>query len=510
LVGRNFNGHNLHTYLRECNIDSKHLVWNKRSKDEHTYVISSNKPNREKFRKTIEKIQKEYCLNNILGPFAYDILYSKCFLETDIVHYHLIHNLKFDIQLLPILTRLKPTVWTLHDPWGLSGHCIHHFNCMRWKTGCGDCPLLEVQFKMEKDNTALNFEIKKNAIQNSKLDIIVSSKWMKNKVEASPIYKKFPIHHIPFGINQEIFKQKNRNLIREKLKIPRKAIVIAARCNYSEFKGFDYIEYALDNIKTSKEIYFLVLGDELKNRKKHYKYIEYGWVVDEDLLADIYNASDLWLMPSIMEAFGMMAIEAMSCGVIPLVLKGTALPEIVNAPDCGIAIKKDKNEFTKVIQNLIENETERKERAIKCLRFAQINYNKDTYVSQVIEIYNSAMKNHSLNTSSKTILHQLKTYMQKDPLSNSVMASKKKDEGFKKQVKDVIKKTGRTMLKILPDYRKLLQIEKEIKTNVIIVDSISDRVNKLVLKNDMNRIDIIEKFNKLTTTIEKENERSIQ
>ena len=102
-------------------------------------------------------------------------MYNQLFLNTDIVHYHLIHNIFFNMNLLPIITRLKLSVWTIHDYWALSGRRIYNFDCDRWLKGCGDCPALDNPFVMGKDNTALNFELKRQAMQNSKISLIVTS-----------------------------------------------------------------------------------------------------------------------------------------------------------------------------------------------------------------------------------------------------------------------------------------------------------------------------------------------
>jgi len=75
---------------------------------------------------------------------------------------------------------------------------------------------------------------------------------------------------------------------------------------------------------------------------------------NDNLMADIYNASDLFLMPSIVESFGMMAIEAMSCGTLPIVLEGTALPEVTNSKTCGVTVKRDMDLYTKTVQHYIE------------------------------------------------------------------------------------------------------------------------------------------------------------
>ena len=46
-------------------------------------------------------------------------------------------------------------------------------------------------------------------------------------------------------------------------------------------------------------------------------------------------------MPSVAEAFGMMAVESMACGKPVIVFDGTSLPEVTRAPDIGLRSRKE-------------------------------------------------------------------------------------------------------------------------------------------------------------------------
>lgn len=411
LIGNKFNGYDLHLKLREHEIDSSMLVWNKDSDDQNTYVIAGEKQNRQLLRDFTQIVRKQYCLDKIYGLDAYEVLYSQLFLEADVVHFHLLHNMSFDFQILPIMSKLKPLVWTVHDPWVLSGHCIHHFECSRWETGCGDCPLLGVDYVMHQDNTALNWELKKQSIQNAKLNIIVASRWMEKKIRLSPLFKNANIFRIPFGIDQNIFKPSNQKTAREKLGIPANALVIVARCVYNKFKGFDVVEYVMDYIQSPKPVYLLLMDNMLHDKNKKYHVKEYGWVKDDRKIAEIFAAADLFLMPSRVETFGMMAIEAMSCGVLPIVFEGTALPEVINAPACGVAVETDREKYAETVQYFVDHQKERQEKALKCLEFARTNYASEQYIEKILNVYKEVMSRHKNGVAEEQLLMQLKKYM---------------------------------------------------------------------------------------------------
>ena len=64
--------------------------------------------------------------------------------DPDIIHLHNIHGFYLDTEELFWYLKQagKPVVWTLHDCWSFTGHCAHfdYIGCMKWKTGCGECP----------------------------------------------------------------------------------------------------------------------------------------------------------------------------------------------------------------------------------------------------------------------------------------------------------------------------------------------------------------------------------
>jgi len=392
LIGNKFNGHDLHFYLRENLIDSKQFVLHKESNDKDTIPFDF-----------LAKDSTMY------------LFQLREFYDTDIVHLHLVHNI-LDLNYLPMITRLKPTVITLHDPFFLGGHCVHHFDCKKWQSHCKDCPYLDEVFCLTKDYSSLNFELKKQAIQNSQITAIVASKWMERKVKKSPIWANKKVYLLPFGINQNLFKPSDRDSAKKKLNIEKDSIVLMLRANNGPFKGLDIIVNALSKIKTSKKITLITVDQKglLDKFKDKYNILEYDWVKDDNFLVTLYQACDIFLMPSRQETFGMMAIEAMSCGKMVLAVKGegTALPEVIDSPKSGIAV--DETEFSTELQRLINHPEEMELRGKRSLKFAQKMYSKDVYVSKMITIYKEVMADHQLDDDSKLILKQLKKHMIKE------------------------------------------------------------------------------------------------
>lgn len=384
LIGNKFNGHELHLYLRNQNVNAYHAVCEKLSDDSSTFV-----------------------LDNRSGDLLLDsIINNKVFAESDVVHLHLMHNTAFDILHIPYLSSLKPLILTIHDPWILGGHCIHHLDCLKWKDHCYDCDYLDVPFKIDNDTSAIEFSKKLFSIQNSNICAIVASSWMMSKVKLSPIWKDKKIFAVPFGVDQSIFKPKDKHEACDKLNIAASSFIILARTQ-SHFKGIDVIKYAINNIQSSRSIILLTVGQVgmITDLPPNVTHKDYGWLHDDSHLALLYQASDIFLMPSEQESFGMMAIEAMSCGKMVLALTGTALPEVIDSPRCGLAVNKD--EYVSELQRLIDNPEEILERGSLSLEYARKEYSKEVFIRRIIDVYRQIMFDFSEAQNSVLLMDQI-------------------------------------------------------------------------------------------------------
>jgi glycosyltransferase involved in cell wall biosynthesis len=312
------------------------------------------------------------------------------FMEADLLHLHIIHSGYLSLSDLPKITKQKPTVWTLHDPWAMTGHCIYPFECKRWMTGCGNCPDLGIPFPLLMDTTRFLFNYKRRAYKGSKFDVIVASKWMRDMVEASPLFEDVDIHQIPFGLDLNFFSPHAAPDARKRFGIPEDALVICFRAVDNEFKGLSYIIQALERVNAKQPVCLLTLNSKglLQYFANRFQLVELGWTDDQELARDALVASDIFLMPSIAEAFGVMAIEAFACGKPVIVFEGTSLPEVTFAPEVGLSVPmRDGEALFQALQRLIDNPNEREERGRKGRRMAELHYGDDMHAQRMAEVY---------------------------------------------------------------------------------------------------------------------------
>ncbi|MGB7815442.1 MAG: glycosyltransferase family 4 protein [Methylotenera sp.] len=386
--GRRFNGLSITPLLKKHGIESRHLVWEKDTQNPEVLTFDGDWTR--KINRLVNRVERITSLQSVLYPHASQMLKMPAFQEAELLHLHIIHSGFLSLSDLPKITHLKPTVWTLHDPWAMTGHCVYPFDCKRWQIGCGNCPDLDIHFPLLRDHTRFLFNYKRRAYNNSKFDIIVASKWMRDMVEASPLFEGVHIHQVPFGLDLNFFSPVAAPSARKRFGIPENALVICFRAVINETKGLAYVIQALERIKTKQPVCLLTLNSKglMERFSDRFQLVELGWTNDEELTRDAFVASDIFLMPSIAEAFGVMAIEAFACGKPVIVFEGTSLPEVTFAPDVGVSVPmRDVEALYQALQRLIDNPQEREERGRKGRKMAELHYGDDMYARRLAEVY---------------------------------------------------------------------------------------------------------------------------
>ena len=133
-------------------------------------------------------------------------------------------------------------------------------------------------------------------------------------------------------------------------------------------KGFDLLLKALSKIELDKNKFTIVVlgnSDGLNERNKIYNYdfkiFNKNFSDDKKLLKTIYSACDILIMPSRMEAFGQVALEAGSCSLPCVSFKNTGVEDIIKHNDDGyLADYLNIEDLTRGINLLNEESTNNK------------------------------------------------------------------------------------------------------------------------------------------------------
>jgi len=127
-------------------------------------------------------------------------------LDIDIFHLHNIHGyyINYPILFEYLQKKNKPVIWTLHDCWAYTGHCVHYeyVGCDKFQSHCNTCPQTrQYPASLVFDNSYNNFELKKRYFTSlDNLTIITPSKWLYKEVKKS-FFKKYNVRVIHNGID---------------------------------------------------------------------------------------------------------------------------------------------------------------------------------------------------------------------------------------------------------------------------------------------------------------------
>lgn len=400
IYGKVFNGYDIAEHFSQRGIDIKQLVITKFSNANFVKSLYLNQKGLDLEYLTYINSNKIFSVHSLISATTLYLKNNAEYKNANLVHLHQIHNLHLSLPELQEMVSQKPTVISLHDPWFLTGRCVHPENCTKWQEGCKDCKYLETLFPFTIDNCDELWNIKEKFLKESDVDIIVSSHFMLNMLKKLPIYNDLHIHLLPFGIDREKFEFKDtKELAKKKLGIAPNDIVVFFR--EAKEKGTEYIVSALNSINVDKNISIITCSQKglLTNLNKKYNILELG-NLDEKAILNCYNAADIFLMPSLGESFGMMAVEAMASGLPVVVFDNTALPSVTHAPEVGVLVKnRDSDDLAKKINELILNEKERIRRGKLGKKLVKDEYDINIYEEKLFKIYEDAYKrqNYKIN-----------------------------------------------------------------------------------------------------------------
>lgn len=117
-------------------------------------------------------------------------------------------------------------------------------------------------------------------------------------------------------------------------------------------------------------------------------------------MLDFYRAADIFIMPSLAETFGLMAIEAMACQTAVICFQATVLEEVTGAPDYGIAVEyKSAEGIAAALTRLLDDPEELERRKQSGRQFAAQTYPYNLYVQRHLQLYQEIKRReHGQNT----------------------------------------------------------------------------------------------------------------
>ncbi|WP_158634039.1 glycosyltransferase [Radiobacillus deserti] len=203
------------------------------------------------------------------------------------------------------------------------------------------------------------------------------------------------VHVLSMGINRDVFHVMSQEEARNKLDLPQAERMIFFVGNLIEAKGLTELGQAFRQLNGKMENLSLHMMGEPKN-KAYYEWFQEEFkdlpnihihpAQDQPKLALWMAAADVFVLPSHIEGFGLVALEAMACGT-PVV--GTDVGGLTYLLDDQAGLKvhpKDANDLAEKLDSLLQDKQLQQELVQHSQKKVEAN-DQETLIERIISFY---------------------------------------------------------------------------------------------------------------------------
>ncbi|WP_024999419.1 glycosyltransferase family 4 protein [Prevotella falsenii] len=391
--------------LNNNGIEANMLVRDKLSDDKTVFTIKNG------WRTRWNKLWERWCIFRHLhfskhNLFAIDIANAgtditqlQAFKDADVVHLAWINQGMLSLKgIEKILKTGKPLVWTMHDIWPATAVCHITLDCRQFETQCKECRLLPSGVGR---NLVRKTWKRKEAIEGrSHIIYITCSKWLQGEAKRSALIGQNTIECIPNPIDTNVFCKSDKVEARRKLGLPadKRLILFASQRVTNRNKGMSYLVDACRKMveqhpETLANTAVVVLGSHAEDLREHFDLPMFplGYVSDTQQIVDVYNAIDVFVLPSLSDNLPNTIMEAMACGVPCVGFKVGGIPEMIDHERNGYVVKmKDAADLAYGI-NWVLNVADYEKLSSDAVEKVKQCYSQARVATQYIDIYKRAL-----------------------------------------------------------------------------------------------------------------------
>lgn len=347
-------------------------------------------------------LRREHLFEIDIANAGTDITNLPEFQEADVIHLHWVNQGMLSLKgIRKILTSGKPVVWTMHDIWPATAVCHYSRGCEQYHSQCNKCPLLP------GDSLAKQvWNRKEQLLGRQRITYVCCSNWLADEARKSALLKEQRIVSIPNAIDTRLFRPLDKQQARQTMELPidRRIILFVSQRVTDPRKGISYFVEAVRRLvqqypEMKENTGVAILGGHAEEVASQLALPSYplGYVSDPQRIVSVYNAADVFVLPSLEDNLPNTLMEAMACGVPCVSFRVGGIPEMIDHQSNGyVAQPCDANDLAQGIHYVLA-EADYDGLCHECVKKVARCYSQQSVANRYIEEYQLRMKPKSLN-----------------------------------------------------------------------------------------------------------------
>jgi len=341
-------------------------------------------------------LRREHLFEIDIANAGTDITNLPEFQEADVIHLHWVNQGMLSLKgIRKILTSGKPVVWTMHDIWPATAVCHYSRGCEQYHSQCNKCPLLP------GDSLAKQvWNRKEQLLGGQRITYVCCSNWLADEARKSALLKEQRIVSIPNAIDTRLFRPLDKQQARQTMELPidRRIILFVSQRVTDPRKGISYFVEAVRRLvqqypEMKENTGVAILGGHAEEVASQLALPSYplGYVSNPSRIVSVYNAADVFVLPSLEDNLPNTIMEAMACGVPCVGFRVGGIPEMIRHQENGYVAKEcDADDLAQGIRYVLAD-ADYETLSHECLHQVAQKYSQQSVANRYIEEYQNSM-----------------------------------------------------------------------------------------------------------------------
>lgn len=325
--------------------------------------------------------------------------------EAQVVNLHHVREFQSVETIARLLDLDKPIVWTLHDQAAFTGGCHYAGGCLRYRGDCRPCP------QLDDDSRSIPHSVLMNKLKNwtarGPLTVVTPSRWLAACAVSSALFGRTRVEHIPNAVETDIFKPIPKPMAKRRLGWdPAGRVVMTGALNWNaRRKGFRLFLGALGRCFQAEDfareaangaVRLVIFGQPAEEvAAREFPLTALGRVEDDDRLALIYAAADLFVLPSLEDNLPNNALEALACGTPVVAFEVGGIPDAVRTGETGRLVpSRDESKMGEAILDLIRDRTQRERLSRNSVALIEKEFSPETQARRYRSLFEDLSSRH--------------------------------------------------------------------------------------------------------------------